>query len=283
MNMRIKYLSGIHIAVLLFGLAGLFGKLIAASPVTIVFGRTAFASVVLWVVIRRYRIGLKFQDRRDICGFLLMGMLLAIHWLTFFYSIQVSTVAIGLLTYSSFPVFVTLCEPLFFRSRLKTVDVITALIVMAGMIVIIPVFDIRNNIMQGVLYGLISGWTFALLTIFNKKYISVYPALKIAFYQDFTACLILLPVIIIQAPRLSINDVGYLAILGILCTALAHTLFIHSIKHIRAYTAGIIASLEPVYGILLAILVLGEYPQLRTVIGGLLILGTVSWVTLRSD
>lgn len=268
---------------LLFGLAGLFGKLIAASPVTIVFGRTAFASVVLWIVIRRYRIGLKFQDRRDIYGFLLMGMLLAVHWLTFFYSIQISTVAIGLLTYSSFPVFVTLCEPLFFKSRLKTVDVITALIVMAGMIVIIPKFDIRNNITQGVLCGLISGWTFALLTIFNKKYTSVYPALKIAFYQDFTACLILLPLIIIQAPRIAMNDFAYIVFLGIICTALAHTLFIHSMKHIRAYTAGIIASLEPVYGILLAILVLGEYPQLRTVIGGLLILGTVFWVTLRSD
>ena len=268
---------------LLFGLAGLFGKLIEASPVTIVFGRTAFASVVLWIVIRRYRISLKFQARRDISGFLLMGMLLAVHWLTFFYSIQVSTVAIGLLTYSSFPVFVTLCEPLFFKSRLKTVDVITALIVMAGMIVIIPKFDIRDNIMQGVLYGLISGWTFALLTIFNKKYISVYPALKIAFYQDLIACLILLPVIIIQAPRIAMSDFAYIAFLGIICTALAHTLFIHSMKHIRAYTAGIIASLEPVYGILPAILVLGEYPQLRTVIGGLLILGTVFWVTLRSD
>ncbi|MBU4446427.1 MAG: DMT family transporter [Candidatus Marinimicrobia bacterium] len=283
MTTRIKHLSGIHIAVLLFGLAGLFGKLIAASPVTIVFGRTAFASVVLWIVIKRYRISLKFQNRRDISGFLLMGTLLAVHWLTFFYSIQVSTVAIGLLTYSSFPVFVTLCEPLFTKCRLKTVDVITALIVMAGMIVIIPVFDIRNNIMQGVLYGLISGWTFALLTIFNKKYTSVYPALKIAFYQDLTACLILLPVIIIQTPRIAINDFAYIAFLGIICTALAHTLFIHSMKHIRAYTAGIIASLEPVYGILLAIFVLEEYPQLRTVIGGLLILGTVFWVTLRSD
>ncbi|HCL00339.1 MAG TPA: EamA family transporter [Candidatus Marinimicrobia bacterium] len=283
MNTRIKHLSGIHTAVLLFGLAGLFGKLIPASPVTIVFGRTAFAAVVLWVVIRRYRISSKFQNRRDIFGFLLMGMLLAVHWLTFFQAIRVSTVAIGLLTYSSFPVFVTLLEPFSTKSHLRFKDLLSAIIVMVGLIVIIPEFDIRNNIVQGILYGIISGFTFALLTLLNKQYTAIYSSIRIVFNQDVVACILLLPFFIYQSDQLTIVTVGYLAVLGIFCTALAHTLFIFSMKKIRAHTAGIIAALEPVYGILLAMLVLNEMPQWRTVLGGLIILGTVFYVTLRSE
>jgi drug/metabolite transporter (DMT)-like permease len=105
----------------------------------------------------------------------------------------------------------------------------------------------------------------------------------ITFYQDFWATLFLLPFIFVLRPHLEGRDILLLLILGIFCTALAHSLFIKGMRLIKAQTAAIISSLEPVYGIIMALFVIKEIPSLRTVLGGIVILGTTMAVTLKSS
>jgi drug/metabolite transporter (DMT)-like permease len=271
----------IHIAVFLFGLAGLFGKWLALSPILIVFGRTFFASLVLGAILFFSKIPFRAKSGQDLAVLVLLGVILAVHWITFFHSIQISTVAVGLLTFSTFPVFVTFMEPYFFKEKLYFVDILTAGFVLLGLVLVIPSFDFQNNVTQGAFWGTISGFTFAVLSILNRKYVGTYPPMVIACYQNWIAAVVLFPFIIFQDLTLQATDYVLLAILGILCTALAHVLFIKSLVHIKAQLASIIACLEPVYGIFFAFVLLGEIPASRTLLGGSIILGTITLATMK--
>ena len=281
MKIYTQGLLAVHFAVLLFGLSGLFGKLLPLPPLVIVLGRTLFASLTLGLALCYQRRSIRVRSRSDFWVFFLLGSILAVHWTTFFHAIQVSTVAVGLLTFSTFPVFVTFMEPYFFGERLRVFDLWTALLVFCGLVLVIPSFDFGNRVTQGAFWGSISGLTFAVLSLLNRKYVQTYSSSVIAFYQNAIAALILLPFWSLGAKALNVRNLFLLVILGVFCTALAHALFIHGLRDIRAQLAGVTASLEPVYGILFALILLGEVPCARTVAGGTLILGTAVIAAMR--
>ena len=283
MNQSTRSLLEIHVAVFLFGLAGLFGKFIHQSSAVIVFGRVLFASIALLGIIRLSRLGLGLKSAQDYMWFALLGIILAVHWTTFFYAVQVSSVAIGLLSFSTFPVFTTFLEPIAFKERLKPINIAIALVTLLGVGLIIPSFDVGNNVTQGVIWGVVSGFTFAVLAILNRKYVEAYPSLLISFYQDGVAALVLLPIAIIQQPAFSWIDIVLLIVLGVFCTAIAHTLFIKGMSSVKAQLASVIASLEPVYGIIFAALLLSEIPTLRTVLGGVIILSATLFATTTAE
>ena len=272
----------VHASVALFGLAGLFGKWLTLQPHFIVLGRVVFAAAALALIIRLS--GGRFSIRRKIDGwlFLLQGLILAVHWILFFESIRVSTVAVGLLAYSSFPVFTAFLEPLFFRARLSRLHLGLSLACLAGVFLLVPRFSWSERVFQGVVTGLGAGATFALLSIINRKLSFRYASPVVAFYQDAGAALFLLPAALLKPPALTGRDFALLAILGLLCTALAHTLFIAGMRRLSAQTASIISALEPVYGIALAALLLGERPSARTIAGGLIILTAVFVLSLSN-
>ena len=272
----------VHASVALFGLAGLFGKWLTLRPHFIVLGRVVFAAAALALIIRLS--GGRFSIRRKIDGglFLLQGLILAVHWILFFESIRVSTVAVGLLAYSSFPVFTAFLEPLFFRTRLSRRHLGLSLACLAGVFLLVPRFSWSERVFQGVVTGLGAGATFALLSIINRKLSFRYASPVVAFYQDAGAALFLLPAALLKPPALTGRDFALLAILGLLCTALAHTLFIAGMRRLSAQTASIISALEPVYGIALAALLLGERPSARTIAGGLIILTAVFVLSLSN-
>jgi drug/metabolite transporter (DMT)-like permease len=143
-------LVAIHSAVLLFGLSGLFGKFIHASPLYIVLGRTVFAAMALGVYARLIS-GTRLSDisRQGLWLFVLQGALLAVHWYFFFLSIQISSVAVGLVTFSTFPLFVTFMEPLVFREPLDRKDILTAIVVFIGICLVIPEIDLSNQTTLG--------------------------------------------------------------------------------------------------------------------------------------
>jgi drug/metabolite transporter (DMT)-like permease len=271
----------IHVAVVLFGLAGLFGKWLVLSPLIIVLGRVFFASLALLIIFLFSKQNIRISPIKNYALFVLLGFILAVHWAAFFQSIQISTVAIGLLSYSSFPVFTAFLEPLFFREKIDLSMILLALFCVIGIFLIIPRFDLSNSTYRGVLWGLLAGFTFSVLTILNRKLSQEYSSLLITFYQDFWATIFLLPFFFILKPRLDNRDILLLLFLGIFCTALSHSLFIKGMRHIKAQTAAIISSLEPVYGIIMALIILREVPSLRTVLGGIVILGTTFAVTWK--
>ncbi|MBX2874134.1 MAG: DMT family transporter, partial [Saprospiraceae bacterium] len=117
-----KDLVQIHIAVFLFGLAGLFGKLVDQPALIIVLGRVFFGAIALFILYGYRRQSIRLKQQKDYLWFALFGLILAVHWLTFFHSIKISSVAIGLLTYSTFPIFTAFLEPYFFKEKLLLQD-----------------------------------------------------------------------------------------------------------------------------------------------------------------
>ncbi|HLD71567.1 MAG TPA: DMT family transporter [Candidatus Peribacteraceae bacterium] len=280
MHLKSKKLLEIHIAVFLFGLAGLFGKLLTFSPLVIVFGRVVFASIALLVLAICMGQSLRLRSIKTTMQFIVLGIILAVHWAAFFQSVQVSTVAIGLITFSTFPIFVAFMEPWMSRQTLQAKDILLAVVALCGIIILIPSFEWGNNITQGILWGIASGFSFALLSVLNRRYVQTHASITIALYQDVFAGLALLPFVWNRWPSFTSQDFFLLFILGVLCTALAHTLFISGMKQIRARTASMIACLEPFYGVLVGVLLLQEYPNIRTIIGGLIIVGVAFYATV---
>jgi drug/metabolite transporter (DMT)-like permease len=280
---RSRRLVEIHLAVFLFGFPGLFAKWLAWPPVLIVFGRVLFACLTLAAVMALgRRASFRVPAGRDAVLLAACGFILAAHWTMFFQSIQVSSVAVGLLSYASFPVFTAFLEPLLTRRRWEPESLGFAAACVIGIALIVPGFDLSNAVVRGVMWGLGAGLSFAVLSVLNRGLAARHSTLTVAFYQDLVAGLCLVPLALrLGLPR-SGHDWALIAVLGIFCTAAAHALFIDGLKGAGARTASILSSLEPVYGILLALVVLGEIPTLRTVAGGAVVLAAAVAATIRA-
>jgi len=273
-------LVAVHAAVALFGFAGLFGKWLTLSPVAIVLGRTTVAALALGILLLRARTRAPFDVR-----LIANGVVLALHWLSFFAAIQESTVAVGLLGFASFPLFTLLAERVFLARRLRRRDGVTVLLVTAGLALLVPELSLANPVVLGLGWGLVSGFTFALLVVMNRRWTGTRTATDIAFWQNALAALVLVP--FAWAADYAIGPIGgreimLIIVLGLACTALAHTLFISGLAVVTAHTASVIAALEPVYGIALALVLLGEVPTPRTIAGGALIVAAAVIATRRS-
>jgi drug/metabolite transporter (DMT)-like permease len=279
---RSRSLAQIHLAVLLFGFPGLFGKWLAQPAVVIVFGRVLFASLALAGIMWLRGIPFRVRSRRDLFLLGLCGLVLAVHWTMFFRAVQVSSVAVGLLAYSSFPVFTAFLEPLLARERWDPASLIFALVCVGGVGLIVPGFDFSNTVVRGVLWGLGAGLTFSVLSVLNRNLAARHSSLTIAFSQDLLAGLFLVPAVLGTGLALSGRDWALIALLGVFGTAAAHTLFISGMRGVGARTASILSSLEPVYGILLALAFLKEVPSLRTVSGGAVVLAAAAAATVRA-
>ena len=268
----------LHFAVFLFGLSGLFGKLLSIPATAIVLGRTSVAALALAVLLIARRGQARITFRLALTLFP-SGALLALHWFTFFYSIQISSVSTGLLSFATFPVFVAFLDPLFSKRIIQRLDLLFAFMVFLGLFIIIPSFEFSDRFFQGTLWGLASAATFALLTLFNRRFVAETDAVVVGLFQNIWASLCL-SAFWSQLAGVTSYELLLIVVLGVFCTALAHTLFIAALKTVRPQLASVTAGLEPVYGILLALVFLGEYPRVRELIGGLLIIAVVvasSW------
>jgi drug/metabolite transporter (DMT)-like permease len=225
---------------------------------------------------------------REFVALVLPGLLLALHWTVFFQSINVSSVAIGLLSFSTFPLFVAVLETLLLRQRPPAVQLASALAILPGVYLLVPSFSLDDRVTAGVLWGLLAATTFALLSVYNRWLRRSHSSIKIAVYQDSGAALALLPTLVVLHPPALAQPrtVLLLVALGLVCTALAHTLFIEGLSRLSAQSASLIASLEPVWGIVFALVLLREVPGARTVVGGALIVGATTlptaWDYLRA-
>lgn len=281
MNNKTKSLIEIHIAVFLFGFSALFGKVINQLAITIVFARVLFAAITLGITLILLKSNFKLKSKKDFIALTTLGLIFAIHWVTFFQSIKVSSIAIAVITFSTFPIFVTFMEPYIFKENLKKSDIIIALITFTGILLVVPEFNLANNYTQGALWGVAAGFTCAILTIYSKKYIEKYSGILISFYQCLTAAIILCPFVFCLKLSVSPKEVVLLILLGVIFTALSHTLFIRGTEHVKAQLASIIVCLEPVYGITFAAILLKEIPNCRTIIGGVIILGCVLYASFN--
>ena len=271
-------------------LTGLFGKFLTFSPLLIVQGRTVFAFGALLLALFFLRKKIFFSDLREWLWLALSGSILGVHWIAFFQAIQVSTVAIGLLSFASYPLFTTLLEPLFFREPLRVRNVFAALIVICGLALMATSTSddsntiISGSVFQGILWGLMAGFGFAVLTLLNRGHVRKHSALLITCWQNGFAALVLLPWSLSESWILSGKELGLLFLLGVVCTVGGHTLLINGLRHVRAQVASLlIAGLEPVFAILFALFLLGEVPSLQTLLGGVLIISTTVFIIYSTE
>lgn len=280
--MKKRGILAVNLAVLLFGLAGLFAKWIRLPAIAITFGRVLFSSLALGLYLLLRRQSVRVARPGDRLLLAAAGGILALHWWAFLQSIQLSSVAIGTITFSSFPLFVTFLEPLLFRQRLERRNVFIALLILIGVLITVPEFSLDNRVFAGILIGMLSALAYAVLTLINKKLAGSLSGTVTAFWEQASAALVLLPLMLTVQVRPTLPDLALLLSLGVITTALAHTLFISSLKTLPAQLAGVCSSLETVYGILFALLLLGEIPTLREILGAVIIVGAVIAAQLRA-
>ena len=283
MKKKTRSLLEIHAAVVLLGLSGLFARYVGQPAAIIALGRVFFASISMYLLFKYRGTDFSLGSRKDFLTLVAAGFLLAAHWTLFFLSIQISTVAIGVLTFSTYPLFETFLEPMILGERLKLSDLICACAMFVGVIIIVPELELSNNITLGIVWGMLCSLTYAALSLINRKLVRKYSGAVLAFYEQGTATVVLLPAFFIYRPTFTPLSLFLLVLLGVLFTAIAHSMFINGMKTVRAQTAGMIASLESVYGIAAAALFLSEVPSSNEMTGGAVILAAALYSTLKAS
>lgn len=278
-----KSLISLHIAVMLFGLSAVLGQFVTAPAVIIAGGRVICSSLLLFLLSIAGRASLKLKSRKDYGIAVFAGIVLAVHWTTFFQAIQSSSVAIGTITFSTFPLFLTFLEPLLFREKLKVTSVLSAAVLLLGVFITIPEFSLENQITIGILWGMVSSLSYAVLSLANRYLSRSYAARTVCLYEQGTAAVVLLPAIFFVKTNWTTQNILGIAAIGFICTAFAHSLYVAAQRKVKAQTAGIISGMETVYGIVYALLFLGEVPGIRELIGGAVILGVALVISLRKE
>jgi drug/metabolite transporter (DMT)-like permease len=274
---RTQSLFAVHLVAVLFGATGVLGELITADPAFITWGRAAFAVVALALFGRL----LLAQPRSSLIshgrwGMLLVsGIVLALHWVTFFISVKVGGIAIATLGFASFPAFITLIEWGLLREAVTRAEWTRLWLVSLGLLLITPSFELSNLGTEGLLWGLLSGASFGVLAVLNRRYLSGVNAFAVAGLQNAVVFLVMSPWVIGSLPQISLVNWLWVAALGVLCTGLAHLLFVSSLRHLPARTAGLVVALEPIYAIAFAWWFFSQEPSLRTLLGAALIILTI--------
>jgi drug/metabolite transporter (DMT)-like permease len=277
-----KSIIEIHISVIIMSATPLFAKLIMLSPTDIIAFRCLAAALTLLLFTRLTGTRLGLLRRADLGLLLLLGLLIAVHWVSFFTAVQMSGVAISMIAIYTFPVMTVLMEPLFFHERIDRRDLAVALIVLIGVYLAVPGGIRGGRIALGAALGIFSAFLYTLRNLLYRKYLCDYPSSTMMFYQITVAAVLLLPFV---TPGIDLmTDFRWIQIifLGVIFTAVAHTLFVDSLRTIRASTAGLIASMEPIYGMAFAAVVLSEIPGIKTVAGGLIVVGAAVYTSIRA-
>ncbi|WMN58406.1 DMT family transporter [Pseudoalteromonas xiamenensis] len=269
----------LHLAVLLFGGTALFSKLIDLGALDITVYRTAIAGFTLLALRLIQRKTIKLDSHRDYFVAIMLGIVVGLHWVTYFAGMQLAGVTIGIIAFFTYPVMTVFLEPLFAKTKPHLKDILIAVVVLFGIYLLVPEANLGNDVTLGILTGIVSGAFFALRNILQKKYFSAYSGPHTMLYQTFVAALMLCAFVEVPPQALTEPSVYLLLLAGVVFTALPHAMFAQSLRHLSATTAGLISCLQPLYGTALAFMLLSERPTLTTLIGGLLVISAAFYET----
>lgn len=274
---RRQALFSIHLVAVLFGATGIFGAVIDADAAVITWGRAVFA--VLTLTILGAALGERgfkqaFAQTR---GWALLGSggMLALHWVSFFVSVKLGGVAVATLGFASFPAFITLIEWAVLRERIQRAEWLRLFVVCLGLLLITPSFELSNVGTEGLLWGLLSGASFGVLAVMNRRALSGVNAFHVAGLQNVVVCLLLTPWVFFELGDVSLKAWCLIAALGIVCTGIAHLLFVSSLRVLHARTAGLVVASEPLYAIAFAWMLFAEVPSPRTLVGAVMMIGAI--------
>jgi drug/metabolite transporter (DMT)-like permease len=280
-NQHLKNILELNIGVIFVSTSGVLGRSILFPPEITIWWRCVFAVVFIGLFCWYKKYDLKIKSRKDFFSLALSGFLLGAHWVTYFYALHLSNVAIGMLSLFTYPVITALLEPLFFNTKFSKNQLILSGLVLVGIYFLTPELNFENNATKGVLMGVISAIFYSLRNILTKRNVSHYSASKVMFYQLIVVILLLWPVNIGFEYTDTSNWIKIVS-LALITTAIGHTLFVNSFKNFTITAVSIMSSMSPIYGIIFGMLFLAEIPSLSTFFGGALILTTVVIESIQS-
>jgi drug/metabolite transporter (DMT)-like permease len=266
----------LYIGLTLLSLNGLFAQLIPLDAFSMTQLRSLVAIGGFYLFCRLFKMPLRVRGVRQLLGIYGLGVVMGVHWGTFFHSMQISTVAVGILALFSYPMITILLEPLFTRSRLSARDVFSGILVLVGLLIMVWEDiggGLSGNILQGACWGVLSALLFSLRNLCQKYFFAATPSSALMFHQLVAIALLFIPFVDLPATLLfHPSDWLLLVLLGFFGTAAAHTLYTVSLKLLAAKTVSLVGCMQPVVSILLAWIVLREVPSVAVVIGGSIVL-----------
>lgn len=278
-NNYLKSYLNLHFIVFIWGFTAVLGALITVGDTSLVWYRMGLAGVflLLYLIYKKQSIRLPMKS---VVKLVLVGFLIAIHWIYFFKAIKVSNVAITLAMFSMGSFFASILEPLIYKRKILWYEVLFGLIIVAGLFIIMQV---EIKYLEGILYALFSVFIGVLFTLFNGKLIQQHDSTVITVYEFFAGFLFVSVYLLFDGKfdatffQLSGNDWLLILLLASICTAYAFTASVQVMKRLSPYTVMLTTNLEPVYGILLAYFIIGEDEKMSMpfYIGSVIILITV--------
>ena len=256
----------LHILVLILGLTGVLGKLITLEAIHLVWWRMliAFVGLAIFLAVKKELFKIKKRDFLNILG---IGVIVTLHWLCFFQSIKVSNVSIAVVCLATSSLFAALIEPLFFKRKISLHEIIMGIIVIIALAYILGT---DKTFLSGYIYGILAALLGTLFTIFNAKYIKKIGAAKITMIEMLAGVLIISSIFIINQDfsvfntKIGTNDLIYLIILGIICTAMVFVWMTEIVRYITPYSLIMAINLEPIYSILFALIIFGDSELMNT-------------------
>jgi drug/metabolite transporter (DMT)-like permease len=288
-NDQLKNQLLLHGIVLIWGFTGILGKLISLDASAIVWYRMIIAFLGLGLYLKAT--GFSISDSfKNILSYLGIGIIVAIHWILFFEAIKVSTVSVALATMASSTLFTSILEPLFYKRRIIPYEIVFGLLVILGLALI---FNVEADYQLGIVLALASAFCASLFTTINGYFVSKGSKPKaVSFYEMFGGAVGISVYFLISGSLEvwttipSIEDFGYLLVLGLICTSLAFVVSVEVMKHVSPFTVSISINMEPIYSIILALLFFGdeEKMSLGFYAGATIILATIgvnAWLKKR--
>ena len=277
---NLRHYLHLHFLVFIAGFTAILGEAISLGSIALVWHRMliAFVLTFLFLIFRKYDFKINL---RDFFNFSLAGIIIALHWITFFEAIEQSNISITLAMFSTGAFFASLLEPIFFKRKIKPVEIILGCVVVCGVFIILKA---NINSFVGVLLGIVSALLASLFSVFNGKLVQNNNPFLISFYEFLSGVVFILLYLIFSnnLSDLTISsffsyDYLYVFILGSICTAYAFIASIYILKFLSPYTLVLTYNLEPVYGILLAIFIFPDTEKMEFsfYIGTLIIISTI--------
>ena len=194
-NSHLKNLSSLILATLFISTSGVLGKYIAMPSEVIIWFRSAFAMLFLYGFCKYKKINLRVVDLKTHVSFIISSLFMAAHWVTYFYALKLSNVALGILSLYTFPIITALLEPFFFKMKFDPVYIALGLLILGGVSFLVPEFNLESTQVKGILFGVFSALCYAIRILILKKHVANYNGTMLMFYQTVIITILLLPIL----------------------------------------------------------------------------------------
>ena len=276
---NLKSYLHLHFIVFIWGFTAVLGALISLDALPLVWFRMLFAVGFIAIYMLYKKMSIKISNKTTL-QFLFAGFIIALHWFTFFKAIKVSNISVTLACLSTGAFFTSLLEPTLYGKKIVLYEVFFGLLVVFGLYII---FNVEGNYLYGMLIALTSAFLSALFAVINSQFVKKYDPIVISFYElsggvvFFTFLLFVTQSFTPTFFILSLKDLMYLLILSSVCTAYAFIASTAVMKFLSPYTVMLTINLEPIYGIILAVLIFKEKERMsfEFYIGAIIILLTI--------